>query len=79
MPCSIPYYSALDEAKVDALHKDLMKYVLDQAWVLPMPDPYNYAFWWPWVKNYQGELTIGYDNSPNLAKYVWIDQDLKDR
>jgi ABC-type transport system substrate-binding protein len=40
----------------------------------PMSSRYN--FWWPWVKNYKGELTIGYYNSI-WTQYIWIDQDLK--
>jgi peptide/nickel transport system substrate-binding protein len=66
-----------DEAKVDAIHRDLMPYLLEQAYVLVLPRGYTYRFWWPWVKNYSGEGSVGYWNGPSWTKYVWIDQNLK--
>jgi len=66
-----------DEAKVDKIHRELMPYLLEQAYVIPLPAPYRYRFWWPWVKNYSGELSLGYYNTGNYAKYIWIDQELK--
>ena len=66
-------------AEADKIHKEFMKYVLDQAWVIPKPMPPLYNIWWPWVKNYHGELSIGYDNTHNYAKYVWVDQELKQK
>jgi peptide/nickel transport system substrate-binding protein len=68
-------YDLVDQAKVDQLHHDIMPYVLSQAWYIPRPVPYVYVFWQPWLKNYHGELDLGYNS--NWAKYVWIDQDLK--
>ncbi len=68
-------YNLIDQAKVDQLYHDLMPYVLDQAWYLPRPVQYVYNFWWPWLKNYNGENQLGYQ--PLWPKYVWIDQQLK--
>jgi peptide/nickel transport system substrate-binding protein len=73
------YYARLDEVKFDQIYREMLKYVLDQAWCVPFPAGYNYVFWWPWLKNYHGELSVGYDNTPNWAKFVWIDRDLKQR
>jgi peptide/nickel transport system substrate-binding protein len=67
-----------DEAKVDEIHQDLMPYLLEQAYVIALPAGEQYRFWWPWVKNYSGEASLGYYNVGNFAKYVWIDQELKD-
>jgi hypothetical protein len=36
----------------------------------------SYSFWWPWVKNYSGEDTIGY-NERIWPQYVWYDVSLK--
>jgi len=66
-----------DEAKVDAIHRELMPYLLEQAYVLVVPRGYTYRFWWPWVKNYSGEGSVGYWNGSGWARYVWIDQNLK--
>jgi len=67
-----------DEVKVDQLHSELMPYLLEQAYVITLPAGYQYRFWWPWVKNYSGESSLGYYNTGNFLKYVWIDQALKD-
>jgi peptide/nickel transport system substrate-binding protein len=67
----------MDPPEADRMYKDLMKYVLDQAWVIPTPLPPLYHMWWPWVKNYRGEGSVGYDNSYNFTKFIWIDQALK--
>lgn len=64
----------IDEA--NKVHKDLMKYVLAQAWVIPNPEPAAYQFWWPWVKNYDGERTVGYFDA-DWETWVWLDQGLK--
>jgi peptide/nickel transport system substrate-binding protein len=57
--------------------KELMKYVLDQAFVVSAPQYPQNIFWWPWVKNYSGEIQIGYFDTNYWASYIWIDQDLK--
>jgi peptide/nickel transport system substrate-binding protein len=66
-----------DNKSADALHKELMKYVLEQAWVIPMPSPVSYAMWQPWLKNYYGNTTIGYINEPNWTQWAWVDNGLK--
>jgi peptide/nickel transport system substrate-binding protein len=68
-------YDLIDQNKVDQLHRDLMPYVLSQAWYIPRPTPYTYYFWQPWLKNYNGEIDLGYN--VDWAKYIWLDQDLK--
>jgi peptide/nickel transport system substrate-binding protein len=72
-------YCRLDEATVNKVHKELMKYVLGQAWAVPFPLPPSYLFWWPWLKGYQGELSPGDNNMMMWPKFVWIDQDLKEQ
>jgi len=68
-------YNLIDQAKVDQLHREIMPYVLEQAWYIPGVGQYLYTFWQPWLKNYHGEGLIGY--KPSWIHYVWIDQDLK--
>lgn len=67
-----------DEAEVDKMHRELMPYLLEQAYVISLPSGYAYRFWWPWVKNYSGEASLGYYNLGNFTKYLWIDQGLKE-
>jgi len=66
-----------DNQAADAIHKELMKYVLDQAWAIPMPSPVSYTMWQPWLKNYYGNTTVGYINEPNWTQWAWVDQNLK--
>jgi peptide/nickel transport system substrate-binding protein len=66
-----------DEAAVDKIHREILPYLLEQAYVIALPASYNYRFWWPWVKNYSGEASVGYYNVLNYTKYIWIDQELK--
>ncbi len=60
-----------------ATFKDSMKYVLDQAYVISRPMYPTSNFWWPWVKNYSGEVSVGYIRWDNWVTWVWIDEDLK--
>jgi len=52
-------------------------YILEQAWTVPLPPGYSFTFWWPWLKDYNGEYSIAFYNWHNYAMYLWIDQDLK--
>ena len=48
-----------DEKKRQQILRELTSYVLDQAPAIWMPAPYRYTAWWPWVKNYGGEMFVG--------------------
>jgi peptide/nickel transport system substrate-binding protein len=69
--------SIVDDPAADAIHRELMKYVLAQAWIIPMPGGVSYDLWWPWLKNYYGPLSVGYINTDNWVTWAWIDTDLK--
>ena len=57
--------------------KKLAVYALDQAPCIILPTPYVYAAWWPWVKNYYGELCVGSHRSAPIMARIWIDQEMK--
>ena len=59
-----------------ATTKDLMKHVLDQAWVIPTPRYPQTTFWYPWLQNYSGETTMGWITW-FWHRYVWLDQSMK--
>jgi peptide/nickel transport system substrate-binding protein len=67
-----------DELAAMKLTRELMKYVLDQAWVIPSPNYPRYTMWWPWLKNYSGERSIGYFWVLSWPQYVWLDEDLRE-
>ena len=53
--------------------KNLMKYLLDQAYCIPTPRYPQASMWWPWLKNYSGETTVGYFAGDSWVRYIWID------
>jgi peptide/nickel transport system substrate-binding protein len=72
-----------DEEECDRIHREMLPYLLEQCYVLQTAGHYTYRFWWPWVKNYSGEGSLGYYKGLNngfggLTQYVWIDQELKE-
>jgi peptide/nickel transport system substrate-binding protein len=74
--------AAIDEAFLDVpkknkIVKELTPYLLDQAYFLLMFSGPRYNIWQPWVKGYEGEVSIGYANPMDYPIYVWMDQDLK--
>jgi peptide/nickel transport system substrate-binding protein len=58
---------------------ELWPYALSQVYYIPMPVAPTYIFWWPWLKNYSGEIQIGESLRHEDAwfKYIWLDQELK--
>ena len=70
-------YIGIDEAKCMQISHDLMPYLLEQAYVIPLPSAYFYNMWWPWVGNYHGEFSVGYYDYFYATRYTWIDQALK--
>lgn len=66
-----------DEAKRQQILRALTTQILDQAPTIWMPSPYRYTAWWPWVKNYGGELYVGAGRMAPIHARIWIDQDLK--
>jgi peptide/nickel transport system substrate-binding protein len=59
------------------LTKELLKYVLDQAYCIPTPAYPIYSLWWPWLKNYSGETSVGYAPGYSWVEYIWYDQALR--
>ncbi len=57
----------------------LYVYCLQQAFGIPTIGPPTYVFWWPWLKNYSGELWMGeaLNHQVEWHRFIWIDQNLK--
>jgi peptide/nickel transport system substrate-binding protein len=51
--------------------------MLADAGYVPFADPYLINCYWPWLKNYYGEIDAGYNNQVPLVSRIWIDQSLK--
>jgi ABC-type transport system substrate-binding protein len=70
--------SVKDDPAADKIHRELMKYVLAQAWNVPMPGGVSYGLWWPWLKQFYGSRGgWGYMNTDNWVTWAWVDQPLK--
>ncbi|GGC60697.1 ABC transporter substrate-binding protein [Chelatococcus reniformis] len=66
-----------DESKRQAMLKELTRTALEQATYIYLPTGYGYTAWWPWVKNYGGELRAGAERPGPIHARIWIDQEMK--
>ena len=66
-----------DPARRVAMTRALTVKLLDEAPSIWLPTVYNYTAWWPWVKNYGGELRAGAVRPGPIYARVWIDHGLK--
>jgi peptide/nickel transport system substrate-binding protein len=73
----IVQYAGTNEAEIARIHRELMPWLVEQAYCVPAVVPDYYTFWWPWLKNYYGTVAVGYYNLYGSVKYRWIDQDMK--
>jgi len=75
------YYEAIgtvDETEQRRLCKEMVVYFHEQCFFKVLPTGYTYIYYWPWVKNYNGEISVGAANrtAPVFAQ-SWIDAALK--
>jgi len=66
-----------DEARRQHTLRAMTREILAEAPHIWLPMPYAYTAWWPWVKNYGGELRAGAERPGPIHARVWIDQKLK--
>lgn len=66
-----------DEARRQQMLRAMNREILDKAPHIWLPTPYRYTAWWPWVKNYNGELRAGAERPGPIHSRIWIDQELK--
>ncbi len=59
-------------------YREMTQYALTQAWHVPDVGGPQSLMYWPWIKNYSGEITVGYDDA-TWPQYIWIDQDMKSK
>jgi peptide/nickel transport system substrate-binding protein len=66
-----------DERGALVLYSELCPYILEQSWVVNIPEPWLFAFWQPWIKAYQGEYSVGSCHLYNFVNFIWMDADMK--
>ncbi|MDH4392157.1 MAG: ABC transporter substrate-binding protein [Aquabacterium sp.] len=70
-------YAEPDERVRQIKVKLMVREILDKAPHIFLPAPVVYSAWWPWVKNYGGELRAGADRPGPIHARVWVDQAMK--
>ncbi len=65
-----------DKQALEAMKK-LSVYIMEQVPCIILPTAYAYVAWWPWVKNYYGEIRVGAHRASPIIARIWIDQELK--
>ena len=66
-----------DEGKRIKILRRLTRRVLDDAPYIWLPTAYVHTAWWPWVKNYGGELRAGAVRPGPVYARIWVDEELK--
>ena len=66
-----------DEASRIEQTRALTLKLLEEAPSIWLPTNYNYIAWWPWVKNYGGELRAGAVRPGPIYARIWIDHEMK--
>ena len=70
-------YLERDESKRQLLIKLMTRDIVEKAPYIWLPTAYVYTAWWPWVKNYDGELRVGSERPGPIHARIWIDQEMK--
>ena len=70
-------YAEPDESKRQLLVKIMTRDIVEKAPYIWLPIPYMYTAWWPWVKNYAGELRVGAERPGPIHARMWVDQEMK--
>ena len=70
-------YREPDEGKRQVALREMTREILDKAPYIWLPTPYTHTAWWPWVKNYGGELRAGAVRPGPIYARIWIDQEMK--
>jgi len=65
-------------AKRDALTREALIIAFDDVPYINIGVPCFSSLWWPWVKNYYGEVEDSHCGSGYFAATIWIDQQLKE-
>ena len=67
-------YLERDEVKRQEMLKKMTREILDKAPYIWLPTPHIFTAWWPWVKNYNGELRAGAVRPGPIYARIWVDQ-----
>ncbi len=57
------------------MNEFIIEEAVPQVW---LPTLLSYRAWWPWVKNYYGELRVGAMRPGPIYARIWIDEEMKE-
>ena len=70
-------YQEPEESKRQLLIKLMTRDIVEKAPYIWLPTPVVHTAWWPWVKNYDGELRAGSERPAPIHARMWVDQAMK--
>ncbi len=70
-------YLEPEESKRQLLIKLMTRDIVEKAPYIWLPTPIGNTAWWPWVKNYDGELRAGAERPGPIHARMWVDQAMK--
>ncbi|MEJ2132605.1 MAG: ABC transporter substrate-binding protein, partial [Gammaproteobacteria bacterium] len=73
---AIAYRTRDEEERIEMI-RAMTRDILDEAPYVWLPTAYVHTAWWPWVRNYNGELRVGAVRPGPIYARIWIDHDLK--
>jgi len=69
-----------DRDERNRIIKEENLYEIEMCYEIPLPSPYGYLAWQPWLKGYSGEYCTGptWELGINgIYKYVWLDTEMR--
>ena len=67
----------MTKADQTPLMREVSLMFLDDHPYITLPEPRVRLYWWPWLKNFYGEVDAGYFSDAIVGSRVWLDLDLK--
>jgi peptide/nickel transport system substrate-binding protein len=55
------------------IYRQMALYAIEQAYGVASPALPATIFWWPWVRNYSGETSLGFSNA-SWHQFIWYDR-----
>jgi peptide/nickel transport system substrate-binding protein len=67
----------IDPVKRAQYNKDAAILMINEVLNIPLAVNAQANYWWPWIKNYWGEFSVGDGEDITILAHAWIDQNLK--
>ena len=67
----------MDEVTRTEILTELYQYMAEMIYDFSLPGAVSFSAWHPWVKGFNGELSVTYYALGHTYAYIWLDQELK--